>query len=83
MKNFDDHCTKMLEILKGYATEQGIAGQMSGLLIVQEVGPAEPDQGKLRMTLMGESPEQALLTVTQAAAVVTQQLQGTTERPTA
>jgi len=74
MKNFDHHCQKMLDLLRDYATDVGIAPMMSGLIIFREVGAPEPDQPKLRMQIMGEPPDMALVTLTQASTVVAAQL---------
>ena len=76
MQNFEEHCQTMLTIVKRYATEQGIIDQMSGLLIFREVGqPEQLPDGKPRMVLLGEDAPIALVTVHQAAKVLTDKLQ--------
>lgn len=80
MKDISPHVPQMLELLKDYATREGLLDDISCLLIVRQVqSKDEPDQ-PLKMAVVGEDCGTAIQTLHYAAKVVTDALRETTAK---
>lgn len=77
MKDITPHVPQMLELLKDYATREGLLDDISCLLIVREVQREDEPEHPLKMAVVGEDCAAAIQTLHYAAKVVTDTLRET------
>lgn len=84
MKDFEVHTTAMFQLIRKYAEQHQLVDQLSGLLIIREVGdPAEQSSEsppKCRMAIQGEDPSVAIQTLHYAAQILTAELRSVAQK---
>lgn len=82
MNDFQRHTDAMFELVKEYATRNGLLKELSCLLIIREVqDPAEAaappnasGESNLRMAIQGETADVAIQTIHYAAQILTAEI---------
>lgn len=80
MENFDHHTNAMFQLVKEYATKNGLLQDLSCLVIIREVqnpaqvGTEPKGSSALRMAIQGETPDVAIQTIHYAAQILTAEL---------
>lgn len=87
MKDFERHTDAMFQLVKDYATQNGLLNELSALVIIREVQdpaqaapePKAPGESTLRMAIQGETPDVAIQTIHYAAQILTAELRAVSQ----
>lgn len=88
MKDFEVHTTAMFKLIKDYAERNQLMDQLSGLLIIREVGIGADRNSQAetttkpacRMAIQGEDSSVAIQTIHYAAQVLTNELRSVAQQ---
>jgi len=86
MEDFERHTNAMFQLVKEYASNNGLLQDLSCLVIIREVQNStqampEPKSGEssLRMAIQGETTDVAIQTIHYAAQILTAELRAITQ----
>jgi hypothetical protein len=87
MNDFQRHTDAMFELVKDYATKNGLLKELSCLMIIREVqdpaqaapAPNASGESNLRMAIQGETPDIAIQTIHYAAQILTAELRAVSQ----
>lgn len=88
MKDFEVHTTAMFKLVREYAEHHKLMDQLSGLLIIREVGAGSDQDAEAntaakpvcRMAIQGEDASVAIQTIHYAAQILTQELRSVAQQ---